>query len=197
MKKENNEYKLLCQAAERCAGREILSPRDFDYLAIVIEQATHQHIGVSTLKRLWGYLSSEKERVPHRYTLDTIARYVGYKNYEAFIAGSMLTDNCESDFVTTSALSADCLNEDDRLRIMWKPNRVMTVRCEGDNTFIIEEVTNSKLSVGDCFCCDRFTQGEPLYLYHLIHDNGKPTGYVCGRQDGITFELLHTPENNE
>ena len=30
-------------------------------------------------------------------------------------------------------------------------------------------------------------EGEPLYLYNLIHD-GKPSGvYVCGRRSEITF----------
>jgi hypothetical protein len=51
-------------------------------------------------------------------------------------------------------------------------------------------VMNSKLSVGDCFCCDRFTQGEQLFLYNLVHEDNKPTGYVCGRLGGIQFNVL-------
>lgn len=190
MSASNNEYAALCRAVEKCAGRIMSTPRDFDYLSVCIEQLTHQHLGVSTLKRLWGYLGEEGKCNPRQYTLDILSRYVGYKSYEAFQQGSTLTSESDSDFVNAQSISADRIAEKDRIRIMWSPDRVMIVRCEGDNTFIVEEVVNSKLSVGDCFCCDRFTQGEPLFLYNLVHEDNKPTGYVCGRLGGIRFNVL-------
>ena len=187
---EENKYIDLCRAVERRACREVKTPRDFDYLSVCIEQVTHRHIGVSTLKRLWGYLGNKEVREPQRYTLDSLARYVGYVSYDAYVAASMGECDIDSDFVNAQSISADRIAEKERIRIMWNPDRVMIVRCEGDNTFIVEEVVNSKLSVGDCFCCDRFTQGEPLFLYNLVHEDNKPTGYVCGRLGGIRFNVL-------
>ena len=190
MSASNNEYAALCRAVEKCAGRIMSTPRDFEYLSVCIEQLTHQHLGVSTLKRWWGYLGEEGKCTPRQYTLDILSRYVGYKSYELFQQGSISTSDIDSDFVNSQSISADRITEKVRIRIMWNPDRAMIVRCEGDNTFIVEEVMNSKLSVGDCFCCDRFTQGEPLFLYNLVHEDNKPTGYVCGRLGGIQFNVL-------
>ena len=190
MSDSKNEYIQLCVAVEKCAGRKMVTPRDFEFLSVCIEQFTHQHMGVSTLKRLWGYLGEEGKCTPRQYTLDILSRYVGYKSYELFQQGSISTSDIDSDFVNSQSISADRITEKVRIRIMWNPDRAMIVRCEGDNTFIVEEVMNSKLSVGDCFCCDRFTQGEPLFLYNLVHEDNKPTGYVCGRLGGIQFNVL-------
>ncbi len=190
MEESKREYEQLCRAVEKRAGRKMMTPRDYDFLSVCIEQITRQHISVSTLKRLWGYLGEKQSCNPRQFTLDTLSRYVGYKNYDAFAAGTSLTGETDSDFVTAPSINASQIEPGTRIRIMWRPDRVMIIRCEGDHTFVVEQVENSKLNEGDCFCCDAFTQGEPLFVYNLIHDNNKPSGYVCGRLGGITYDIL-------
>lgn len=186
-----NEYKNLCQAVEHRADRKMQTPRDFDFLSVCVEQITHRHIGVNTLKRLWGYISNEKTSTPRQYTIDTLAQYVGYKNYDDFAQTSIYANDVDSDFITSPTLNVPNISIGTHLRITWHPDRIMMVRYEGDNTFIVEKVENSKLMVGDCFCCDQLTQNEPLFLYNLIHDGNKPTGYVCGRLGGIRYNIIN------
>ena len=51
---------------------------------------THAKISTTTLKRIWGYLSEGV--TPRRYTLDQLARFIGYDDFDAFCA-SLETDN--------------------------------------------------------------------------------------------------------
>ena len=55
--------------------------RDCELLAPDIESATGEHIGVNTMKRLLGFIADE--RTPRTSTLDVIARYLGFDNWEA------------------------------------------------------------------------------------------------------------------
>lgn len=49
-------------------------------LALDVESVTGEHIGVNTLKRLLGFIDDERE--PRISTLDVIARYLGFENWE-------------------------------------------------------------------------------------------------------------------
>ena len=53
---------------------------DCEYLALDIESVTGEHIGVNTLKRLLGFIDDERE--PRPSTLDIIARYLDFENWD-------------------------------------------------------------------------------------------------------------------
>lgn len=59
---------------EKVLGKEIRYSSDYDCLAIDIEDRTHEHIGVNTLKRLLGDIPASNE--PRLATLDVIAKYL-------------------------------------------------------------------------------------------------------------------------
>jgi len=46
-------------------------------------ERVHTSIGVNTLKRMWGYYA-ERPFNPHKSTLDVLAMYVGYENFDKF-----------------------------------------------------------------------------------------------------------------
>lgn len=73
----------LRKCVERCSCIRLRTPKDYDDLATHIFQTTHANVSVSTLKRLMGYLPSNKT-MPRTSTLDILSRYVGYVNFEAF-----------------------------------------------------------------------------------------------------------------
>ena len=84
MEAQEQAIKQLRRAVERTLGRKMQTNKDFDCLADSIYEKTHDKISTTTLKRLWGYLSESV--TPRRYTLDQLAHFVGYDDFDAFCA---------------------------------------------------------------------------------------------------------------
>ena len=77
------------------------------------------------------------------------------------------------------------------LRLTWLPDRVCIVEHLGNACFIIRQVENSKLSVGDTFEAAVIIEGEPLYLSNLVHEGRPPVSYVAGvKSGGVHFEII-------
>ncbi|MBQ8968769.1 MAG: hypothetical protein IJ064_03420 [Bacteroidaceae bacterium] len=72
----------LRKAVEQELGQRLLNPKDFVYLSECIGERTHQHIGVNTLKRIWGQLDDHV--TPRLSTLNLLAQFVGADSWEAF-----------------------------------------------------------------------------------------------------------------
>lgn len=189
---ENNveNLEILKECVEQSVGRRMATPKDFDYLVARIYSLTNTHISATTMKRLWGYQRDAQQFTPRVATLDLLARVAGYVDYGTLLHAKD-TDACNSDFINKKRIATTSLMVEDRLRLMWKPNRCVTIKYLGHSMFRVEESENSKLSVGDTFLCEHLISGEALYLYSLIHENGLPTDYVCGKlAGGITFDKL-------
>lgn len=60
--------------------------KDFVFLSDAIFERTHQTVGVNTLKRLWGHL--EEGATPRLSTLNILAQYAGFDDWETFVASS-------------------------------------------------------------------------------------------------------------
>ena len=84
MEAQEQAIKQLRRAVERTLGRKMQTNKDFDCLADSVYDQTHAKISTTTLKRLWGYLSEGV--TPRRYTLDQLAHFVGYDDFDAFCA---------------------------------------------------------------------------------------------------------------
>ena len=72
----------LLRRVEEKVGREMKTPKDFDFLAAQIFEQTRRTISVSTLKRIWGYIDSY--RSIRESTLDLLSQFVGYDNFRHF-----------------------------------------------------------------------------------------------------------------
>ncbi len=173
---------------EKCTGRAMRTPRDFDYLVVCIFNLTKVHLSSTTLKRFWGYLKEGEGQTPRVYTLDVLSRVAGYKDWNAFLHSD--STHQESEFINNESLNSESLFRGDKIRLLWEPNRDVTIQYEGLGMFTVLESVNSKLSRGDTFHCNHFINGEPLHLYCLVHEGNAPTNYVCGRISGITFNRL-------
>ena len=80
------DIEKLKQAIEKKAGRTMRSPVDFDRLSYLIHENIREQISPSTLKRFWGYVSSS--HMPRYSSLSTLARYIGYPDWDAFCQSS-------------------------------------------------------------------------------------------------------------
>ena len=180
----------LRRAAEKTVGREMKTTSDFDLLAANLLETTKVRVSAMTLKRFWGYLGEKNMRQPRLATLNALALYVGYTDWMTYYKQSSAAGEVESDFLKNNSLVTNSLAKDTLIRLMWHPDRVVTIRHEGYEVFTIVESVNSKLSAGDTFRCGLIVEGEPMYLSGLIHEGGSPSEYVCGRKGGVKWMIL-------
>jgi hypothetical protein len=85
----NEQIERLRNAVEQAAGCKMQGHKDFVFLSDAIFQRTRQTIGVNTLKRLWGQL--EEETTPRLSTLNILAQYVGFDDWDSFVTSSKIT----------------------------------------------------------------------------------------------------------
>lgn len=181
----NENLKTLCNLIGRVAGREIKTSKDFEYLSQKIFEKTNMLVSVSTLKRIFGYVNNVG--VARENTLDILCQFVGYKDWGTFVANGDDSTRIESNPLMATRLDAMDMYEDERITVLWRPNRRCVFRYLGDCHFVVEESVNSKLSAGDTFVCRLFIEDEPLYLEDLVMGGKENLTYVCGRIDGIRF----------
>ena len=72
----------LRREIETAVNRRLATPKDFDVLREMIFSRLHILVSATTLKRIWGYIDDNVST--RRGTLDILARYVGYADFEAF-----------------------------------------------------------------------------------------------------------------
>lgn len=82
MKTQDAAVTLLLEKIEEQLGRKMMTPKDFDFLAVQVFEKTRQSISVSTLKRVWGYVSSKGSA--SETTLDLLSNFAGYASFFQF-----------------------------------------------------------------------------------------------------------------
>lgn len=179
---------------ETALGREMRTPKDFDYLRECIYSRLQVLISRTTLMRIWGYL--DEKVIPRDSTLGILAQFLGYRNWEEFQQNSSLSEVEGSNPVLSRRLNVtNELALGDCLRLTWQPERVCDIRYLGELRFIVTASEKTRLKKGDTFECSLIVEGEPLYLDNLRQGNHPPIAYICGKKSGINFEKNRT-ENN-
>lgn len=70
--------KELKKRIEERLGSPLTYSADCERLATAIEEATGERLGVTTIKRMFGFAGEQVE--PRGTTMDIIAQYLGYAN---------------------------------------------------------------------------------------------------------------------
>ncbi len=172
----------------KAAGRAIRTPNDYERLSEMVWERTHERLSPTTLKRFFGYLDEPVK--PRAITLDVLARFVGYRDYETFCNGS---GEVQSNIVMSERLTSDGLKNGQTVRLIWQPDRKCDIRHIGGGRFEIVECENTKLEKGDIFECHLFINHEPLYI-SKIQRKGQIIidTYIIGSKNGITFTSFTT-----
>lgn len=181
------QIQYLCQAIDDLMGRKMQSPKDFEQLRSRIFSLQRVLISTSTLKRVWGYLDNPSE--PRKATLDTLAYFLGYTDYDAFCQSQADDGQPVSNPVVSRHINVcDDLSANDELTLYWQPGRVCRVRYLGNLQFQVVSSERTRLLSGDYFQCSLIVEGEPLYLTNLLQRGRLATNYVCGKKGGVRYE---------
>lgn len=164
------------------SGHELRQPSDCEYLSLDIESKTGIHIGATTLKRVLGF--AQDERMPHTSTLDAIARYLGYANWDEL---SQIEDKGNSDF---DAADEEIRSADLRIgafvEIAYLPDRKVRLQYLGNQRFRVVRSINSKLHVNDEVEVLNFVLHHPLLVLCVWHDGASLGQFTAGRISGLS-----------
>ena len=175
---------LLHKVEEQYKTLNITS-KGLDELADAVEDKTGEHISPSTLKRLWGYVGDKHET--RKGTLDILARYLGFANFECFTQDLKKAPQYNSYFFSTNQIRSEELHEGDRVEIGWAPNRIILIEYLGNESFKVVSNENSKLELGDTFSVKNFMLGFPLYIPAITRGDTLTPPYLAGRNGGLTL----------
>ena len=177
-----SENEILKRIKEK-AGVNMTKSVDFDILAQAIKDKTNESLGVNTLKRLFGY-KTEKV-IPRLSTMDVIAQYLGYSDYETLI--KELGDNADiSLFTPVDMIEMKDLEKGTQLRISYDPNRVFFLTYLGDCKFIVNEVEGSKnILKGDILTITQLAVGHRLVVARVEREDENLGTFEAAKFKGL------------
>lgn len=184
-KKPIPELNYLLAQVEKRYGRRVATSTDFEALSVFIEHETGELLSASTLKRLWGYVTSHP--TPRKDTLDILCRFIGYRDFRVFCDSLKSTAAFASNFLTENTIYSADLAEGTMVTIGWNPNRVVTLKCLGESTFEVLSSENSKLLPGDRFEVLHLMKGYPLLIPRILRGGTFTPAYIAGFDDGLTL----------
>lgn len=179
------ELNYLLSQVEKRYGRRIATSTDFEALSVYIEHETGELLSASTLKRLWGYVTSHP--TPRKDTLDILCRFIGYRDFRIFCDSLKSTEAFASNFLTEGVVCCSDLAVGAMVTIGWSPNRVVTLRCLGDASFEVLSSLNSRLLPGDRFEVLHLMKGYPLFIPRILRAGEYTPAYIAGYDDGLTL----------
>lgn len=174
------EFDFLKDEISRVYGKPVKNPSDFEGLASAIESTVAQPVSVSTLKRLWGYVTYGSD--PRNSTLDILARYVGRANFRTLCLELQQT----SSFFDAEKVISSELKKGSVIELGWMPDRTVQLEYIGGNRYIVKKSLNSKLKEGDIIETAQFIKGQPLFIGSVLRDGQQLQSYVAGKSKGLT-----------
>lgn len=174
--------KRIIRYLEEKKGSPIRASSDCERLALDIESATGERLGVTTLKRLLGFTSEKAQ--PRISTLDIIARYLGFESYSLLEDSLNNKGDSEFDDVSETILSSS-LSPGEEIKILYSPDRSLIITHLEEDKFIVKESINGSLKEGDVIFVESLTSGLPLNVQDVIRNGESLGGYTAGKKFGI------------
>jgi hypothetical protein len=167
---------------EQKFNKEIRYPSDCEALAGDILHVTKQAISTSTLKRIFGFIAGSKE--PRLYTLDVIAQYLGYSNWDNYIENQLNIDN--SDFLTIKQVEIEKLAPNSIVEISYAPESKLILNYRTNFEFEIKHAVNSKLQENDLLKIFNIVKDYPLIINAVTRNNVNLGSYKAAKISGVT-----------
>lgn len=183
MNPDRHILELLREAVARQFCAVPKTPSDFNLLAADIHARTGRTIGVSTLKRLWGYVAST-----HGVTFTTLSllcRYIGVADWDAFSANPH-APGADSGFLPDMLVDTANLHIGTEVSLTWLPDKSCVIgKIAHPNVFIVTESRNVKLLEADRLEIDTLCVGQPLVVKNCRRGSQNLGTYIGARPSGI------------
>jgi hypothetical protein len=156
------EIKELKRRVEMSVNREMMTPKDFIFLADYLFEQINESISESTLKRIWGYNSGYK--IVRRHTLDVLSRLIGHNGWNAFVKDLKKSKGYDYRIASEKTICTSELKINDVVKLKWNKNSQCSLKYKGKDLFEITETVNSKLRQGETIKSSIFILGEPAFM---------------------------------
>ena len=109
--------KLKHDVGESCSLK-LNTSKNFEILKYLIKERNGDHLSVTTLKRIWGYV--EGYQGIREDSLNILSRFLGYPDWKTYVA-----DRCgdkkkrSSHYIITNALLVEDIETNEMLEIFW------------------------------------------------------------------------------
>lgn len=181
-------------AIEAKFGKPIRYPKDCIALAEDMYQVCKVKVSESTIKRLMGFVKGTER--PRKYTLDILANYLGFTDYQTMHSGMQYRHN--SEFQCLQSIHTGELKGGTFLEFQYEPDRRVIVKYAGNQTFEVKESHNSKLQPGDIFQVMHLVEGYPLILQDVLRNASSLGNFTAGKSGGIRqLRILHHEPERE
>jgi hypothetical protein len=174
--------KIIRDRIEQKFGQDIRYSKDCEVLANEISNNTTKKISATTVKRLFGLAKGIEE--PRLYTMDALAVYLGYKNYDDLLIE--LKSANSSEFEIVEEIRVEELNCNVELALHYEPNRLLKLRYLGDSKFELLEVLNSKLKEKDIVIVHHIVRNYPIFMSNVIRHDKNLGSYIAAKISGVT-----------
>ena len=184
---------LLKKEVENKMGFSLKAPTNFDALISKVLKETGETLSISTIKRLWGYVSQSS--TPRLSTLSILSRFVGYRDFDDFCLKKRIYTSEDSDFIYQTGEQVKDLQIGDELTLEWKPDRFCRIRYEKKDCFRVINAINCKLMKDDTFRASIVAVVHPLYVTELVRNGEFMNDYVAGKTSGLlSISIKHAEE---
>ena len=182
---KNIALETLVEITNHNLGYIPTTPTEFNELSRQIEQKTGRSISLSSIKRIWGYVTYEG--FPSLTTLNILAKYNGYKDWNAFLSSKTFTRlNEDSGFFEESVVNPVDLNPGDRLALSWGKDKSCEIECILPMRFRVIKSKNIKLVPGDVFTLHTLCLGHPIYVSDIVRGELRLPAYIGAKKGGLS-----------
>ena len=155
----------LIEKIKEKSGLSFDKAKDFDSLCAHIFDVTKRTMGITTIKRLLGYI--DDDRNTNEYTMNTIALYLGYKTWNELCSSIRVDSEWRFE---DNAIYIDKLIPQTEIEIKYL-NRVISfivIRYEQGNALQVVTSMNSSLRAGDILVIHSIKEGSFLEAEKVI-----------------------------
>lgn len=171
----------IVRLLEQKSKLDLSISRNCEALAKLISAETTHSLSRNTMKRILGFINDGHE--PMAYTLDAIARYIGYYSWQELTSFIEKENSCWN--VNVRQLCPSDLSLGEIIRIQYRPNASLALKYQGESVFQVEESQNSPLNPGDLLILKCITDGFPLIASQVIREGHQLGSFIAGRETGI------------
>lgn len=160
---------------------------EYTYQCIPLEasiyEKTGEHLGLTTLKRLLGFV--DYNSLPRKSTLDILSRYAGFQDYDSLKKIHDI-ETATSAFTTIERVDSEDLDEGQKLTIRSRPDRVINLEYTGRDKYHVLNSQGSKLKTGDILTIRQIAKGFELIVTDVERDGESLGSYIAAQNGGIT-----------
>lgn len=183
---KSQQFYIEClkQDISKAVNRSIDTYTDFNYLSLQMKEKMNDASSVSTLKRMWNYVSDNSQR--SRTTLNILARFIDYRDWSDYVEHLMRENRVESHFIDARTIVSASLVPGDIIELEWNPDRRATLIYKGDSWFQVLKSENATIKGGMEVSAAVFSKGLPLACAEVKNGDENLGTYIAGSRNGLT-----------